>query len=106
MDHGHAVGEVNDGYLDFGTGVTSVFGWQMTLGGPFGLFFVWCFCIPMLSFLSGLLRSVTARERCTARFEVFQEMFDYGFWDCCLGESLWFLHACSASVVWPMAPEA
>jgi len=51
VDHGHAVGEVNDGYLDFGTGVTSVFGWQMTLGGPFGLFFFIAFLIPMMGFL-------------------------------------------------------
>jgi hypothetical protein len=35
QDYGHAVGEVNDTYLDFGVGLPAVFGWQMTLGGPF-----------------------------------------------------------------------
>ena len=50
QDYGQAVGEVNDIYLDLGVGLPSVFGWQMTLGGPFwaiwfsGLFapaFIW-----------------------------------------------------------------
>ncbi|WP_426143915.1 hypothetical protein [Pseudomonas sp. DWP3-1-2] len=35
QDYGHAVGEVNDTYLDFGVGLPAVFGWQMTLGLPF-----------------------------------------------------------------------
>ncbi|MCQ2999617.1 hypothetical protein NLO98_07595 [Pseudomonas syringae] len=35
QDYGHAVGEVNETYLDFGVGLPAVFGWQMTLGGPF-----------------------------------------------------------------------
>jgi len=45
VDHGHAVGEVNEGYLDFGVGTPPVFGWQMALGG---LFFV--FCLVLLAF--------------------------------------------------------
>ena len=51
VDHGHAVGEVNDGYLDFGTGVTPVFGWQATLGIPFFCFVFIAFFIPLIAFL-------------------------------------------------------
>ena len=76
VDHGYAVGEVNERYLDFGAGATSVFGWQMTLGGPFGLFLLGAFGFPLI--LSGLAIA-HGRELETA-VEVFQEMFDYGFW--------------------------
>lgn|SRR5690554_905650 len=51
VDHGHAVGEVNEGYLDFGVGMPPVFGWQMTLGGPFGLFVLMAFGFPLIAFL-------------------------------------------------------
>lgn len=54
VDHGRAVGEVNDGYLDFGMGVTSVFGWQATLGIPFFCFLLFAFFSPLLFFLEGL----------------------------------------------------
>ncbi|HET8800760.1 MAG TPA: hypothetical protein VFN01_06200 [Marinobacter sp.] len=51
VDHGHAVGEVNGGYLDFGAGATSVFGWQATLGGPFFCFLFTAFGVPALAFV-------------------------------------------------------
>src|SRR5690606_8597316 len=35
QDYSHAVGELNDTYLDFGTGLPQVFGWQVLLGLPF-----------------------------------------------------------------------
>jgi hypothetical protein len=35
QDYGHAVGEVNDTYLDFGVGLPHVFSWQVTVGLPF-----------------------------------------------------------------------
>jgi len=38
QDYGHAVGDVNDIYMDFGIGLPAVFGWQMTLGGPLNFF--------------------------------------------------------------------
>ncbi|MFN2360113.1 MAG: hypothetical protein ABR522_03395 [Marinobacter sp.] len=76
MDHGHAVGEVNEGYLDFGTGVTPVFGWRATLGIPFFCFLLGAFGFPLI--FSGLAIA-HGRELETA-VEVFQEMFDYGFW--------------------------
>ncbi len=76
MDHGHAVGEVTEGFLDFGTGVTPVFGWQATLGIPFFCFLLGAFGFPLI--LSGLAIA-HGRELETA-VEVFWEMFDYGFW--------------------------
>ncbi len=48
QDYGNAVGEVNDTYLDFGIGLPAVFGWQMTLGGPFSCFCMSAFFAPAL----------------------------------------------------------
>ena len=54
QDYGHAVGHVDDVYLDFGVGLPTAFAWQMGLGIPFwalwwfGLFataFVWVMTI-------------------------------------------------------------
>lgn len=59
VDHGHAVGNVSDGYLDFGTGATSVFGWQSTLGYRF-----FAFCLLLLVFRLSYpgLRSLTVEN--------------------------------------------
>lgn len=76
VDHGHAVGEVNDGYLDFGTGVTSVFGWQATLGIPFFCFLFIAFGFPVIFY--GL--TIAHGKEWTAAVEVFKETYDYGFW--------------------------
>ena len=75
VDHGHAVGEVSDGYLDFGTGITSAFGWQANLGIPFFCFLLGAFGFPII--LSGLAIA-HGRDLATA-IEILQEMFDYGF---------------------------
>lgn len=75
MDHGHAVGEVTEEFLDFGAGTPPVFGWQMTLGGPFFCFLFIAFGVPLI--LSGLAIA-HGRELETA-VDVFQDMFDYGF---------------------------
>ncbi|MCK2149838.1 hypothetical protein MYE70_12290 [Marinobacter alexandrii] len=87
VDHGHAVGELHDGYLDFGTGMPPVFGWQMALGGPLFCFLFIAFGIPMI--LSGLALA-HGRELETA-VEVFQEMFGYGFWIAVWGCSFFLL---------------
>lgn len=50
VDYGHAVGEVNEGYLDFGTGLPPVFGWQATLGVPFGSFILMAAGFPLIAF--------------------------------------------------------
>jgi hypothetical protein len=46
QDYGHAVGEVNDTYLDFGVGLPAVFGWQMIVGHPFGAIWLFGLFIP------------------------------------------------------------
>ena len=51
-DHAHAVGEVNDTYLDFGVGLPPVFGWQLTLGGPFS---GWIMSVVLLPLIGALL---------------------------------------------------
>jgi len=51
QDYGHAVGEVNDRYLDFGVGLPAVFGWQMTLGGPFWAIWFFGLFFPALDWL-------------------------------------------------------
>jgi hypothetical protein len=51
MDHGRAVGEVNEHYLDFGVGLPPVFGWQVTLGMPFFGFLSIAFVFPLIAFL-------------------------------------------------------
>ena len=76
VDHGHAVGEMNDNYLDFGTGVTSVFGWQATLGIPFFCFLLGAFGFPFIFY--GL--TIAHGKEWTAAVEVFKETYDYGFW--------------------------
>ncbi|HHK4967915.1 TPA: hypothetical protein ACQT0V_003450 [Pseudomonas aeruginosa] len=48
QDYSHAVGEVNDTYLDFGTGLPNAFAWQVRLGGPFTLWIISVFLIPTL----------------------------------------------------------
>lgn len=75
VDHGHAVGEVSDGYLDFGTGITSAFGWQANLGIPFFCFLLGAFGFPLI--LSGL--AIAHGRELGVAGQVFWEMFDYGF---------------------------
>src|SRR5690606_7570639 len=51
-DYAYAVGEVNDIYLSFGTGLSPAFGWQMTLGAPFFIgIFMPVILFPMLTAL-------------------------------------------------------
>ncbi len=52
QDYGHAVGEVNDTYLDFGVGLPAVFGWQAGLGLPFSFFCMSITLLPMMSALA------------------------------------------------------
>ncbi|WP_256574587.1 hypothetical protein [Pseudomonas sp. PA15(2017)] len=51
QDYAHAVGEVNDTYLDFGVGLPNVFAWQYQLGGPFTIWIMSAVLFPLLMFL-------------------------------------------------------
>ncbi|TBU73827.1 hypothetical protein DNK06_20480 [Pseudomonas daroniae] len=48
QDYAHAVGEVNDTYLDFGVGLPNVFAWQFQLGGPFTIWIMSVVLSPLL----------------------------------------------------------
>lgn len=76
VDHGRAVGEVNDGYLDFGMGVTSVFGWQATLGIPFFCFLLFAFFFPFVVFLGGFAFGNGWEDALVGG----KAVFDYAFW--------------------------
>ena len=91
-DHGHAVGEVNDRYLDFGVGLPPVFGWQVTLGGPFGLFVMVAFVCPMTAFLMFYWLGNGLPDAIHAFWGVIEISFWIGFWGGG-GLMLWWLVA-------------
>ena len=94
VDHGHAVGEVNDGYLDFGTGVTPVFGWQATLGIPFFCFLFIAFFIPLIAFLMFYWLGDGWPDAIHALRGVFDITFWIAVWGCSffllLGLGIWY----------------
>jgi hypothetical protein len=53
--YGPHIGELNDVYMDFGTGLPQIFSWQMTLGLPFSGAFMVAFLIPLLGGFLGLV---------------------------------------------------
>src|SRR5690554_6937035 len=53
MDYSHAVGVMNDRYLDFGIGKSDVFMWQMTLFVPFGMFLLCAIVFPLVGMAGG-----------------------------------------------------
>jgi hypothetical protein len=53
--YGPHIGELNDGYMDFGLGSPQVFMWQMTLGGPVSLSFMVIFLFPLITGLMGII---------------------------------------------------
>ncbi len=55
QDYANAVGEVNDTYMDFGVGMPAVFGWQMTVGGPFSFFCMCTIIFPAVLLVTGIL---------------------------------------------------
>src|SRR5690606_4382278 len=55
QDYGHAVGEVNNTYVDFGVGLPAVFGWQMTLGAPFWAIWFFGLFVPALDWLLSVM---------------------------------------------------
>ena len=76
VDYGHAVGEVNNSYLDFGAGATSVFGWQSTLGIPFFCFLLGAFFFPFVVFLGGF----TFGNGWEDALWGWRVTFDFAFW--------------------------
>lgn len=85
VDHGHTVGEVNDDYLDLGAGATSVFGWQMTLGGPFFCFLFITFIVPIIAFLFFYWLGNGWSDAIHALRGVFGITLPLGFWGSLVG---------------------
>jgi len=80
QDYGHAVGEVNDAYLDFGVGLPAVFAWQMGLGTPFwGMWFFGLFA-PALAWLFGIMFGGSMEEAVEFGLQVMPEGFEVGGW--------------------------
>ncbi|WP_372865384.1 hypothetical protein [Spongiibacter sp.] len=81
QDYSHAVGEMNDTYLDFGTGLPQVFGWQMLLGGPFTLFVMVTYLLPMIAALMALAAGggvVDAKDFFYGTYEGFRYLGPFG----------------------------
>lgn len=53
--HGPHIGELNEVYMDFGLGSPQIFSWQVILGGPLTMAFIFIFLFPLFSFLFGLV---------------------------------------------------
>ena len=94
LDHGHAVGEVNGGYLDFGTGVTPVFGIQMVLGGPFFCFLFIAFVFPFVVFLGGFAFGNGWEDALLGWGATFDYALGLSFWGCSFfllaGLGIWY----------------
>ncbi|WP_426141569.1 hypothetical protein [Pseudomonas sp. DWP3-1-2] len=80
QDYGHAVGEVNDTYLDFGVGLPPVFAWQMGLGGPFSFFCMCAFVLPVLSALVALVAGGGMNEAASFLSGTFSTIVNYSSW--------------------------
>ncbi|HDZ39451.1 MAG TPA: hypothetical protein ENH62_14450 [Marinobacter sp.] len=75
MDYSHAVGVMNDRYLDFGIGKSAVFMWQMTLFVPFGMFLLCALIFPTVVSLYGYGYGNGAEDANS----FFWQAFDLGF---------------------------
>jgi hypothetical protein len=75
VDYSHAVGVMNDRYLDFGIGKSDVFMWQMTLFVPFGFFLLSALVFPMVISLFGYGYGNGAEDAVS----FFWQAFDLGF---------------------------
>ncbi|KMQ75408.1 hypothetical protein [Marinobacter subterrani] len=82
VDHGHVVGEVNNGYLDFGAGTPPVFGWQATLGIPFFCFLLFAFFLPFIVFLGGFSFGNGWEDALWGWRVTFDYAFELAFWAC------------------------
>ncbi|MGY1893065.1 hypothetical protein [Pseudomonas sp. SDT291_1_S447] len=53
--YGPHIGELNGEYMDFGLGSPQIFSWQVILGGPLTMTFIWSVLLPIFSFCFGLV---------------------------------------------------
>ena len=76
VDYGRAIGSVTDHFLDFGTGNSFAFGWQMVLAGPLALFLFVAVVCPLVAFWGGFHFGNGWPDAVRA----FWGMFHYVFW--------------------------
>lgn len=76
IDHAHAVGDVQDHFLELGSGVPSAFSWHLTLGVPFWCFVFIAFLAPLGVATFGLLYGA---EKARVA-EVFWELSTHAWW--------------------------
>ena len=53
--YGPHIGELNDGYMDFGLGLPEVFTWQLIFGGPTAGAFMIIVLFPLVTGLPGII---------------------------------------------------
>jgi len=80
QDYGGAVGDVTATYLDFGVGLPAVFGWQMTLGGPFWAIWFFGLFAPALAWFFGMMFGGSMEEAVEFGLQVMPEGFEAGGW--------------------------
>ena len=80
QDYGHAVGEVNDTYLDFGVGLPSVFAWQMGLGTPFWAIWFFGLFAPALDWLWSILEGRGLEEATKITAILIPQGLEIGAW--------------------------
>ncbi|WP_426142378.1 hypothetical protein [Pseudomonas sp. DWP3-1-2] len=89
QDYGHAVGEVNDTHLDFGVGLPAVFGWQMTLGLPFGAFWFFGLFAPALVWLMTFIESADVAQATKLALDYMPYGMELGAWGAALAFGLY-----------------
>ncbi|KFE44823.1 hypothetical protein IV02_28670, partial [Pseudomonas syringae] len=80
QDYGHAVGEVNDTYLDFGVGLPPVFAWQMGLGTPFWVIWFMGLFAPALVWLLTLSNGLGFEQATQNALEFIPYGLEVGAW--------------------------
>ena len=85
QDYGHAVGDINDTYLDFGVGLPAVFGWQMALGGPLNFFCMCSFIFPIVMLIMSVLLGDSSERIVSIQEAMFIPLVQTGAWGAAAG---------------------
>jgi len=80
QDYGHAVGEVNDTYLDFGVGLPVVFAWQMGLGTPFWAIWFYGLFAPFVMWFLGIADGNSMEDSVEFALQVMPYTLEMGGW--------------------------
>ncbi|WP_082934428.1 hypothetical protein [Pseudomonas sp. DR 5-09] len=90
---GPHIGELNDGYMDFGLGSPQVFMWQMTLGGPFSVACMIAFLFPLIGGFLFFLFGMGWEDITHAINGIFHEAYGKAFlalfWGLLIGLGVW-----------------